>query len=304
MNLDGTGLIQLTSEPYNETSPAWIDSKVVYVSDKSGNKNIWSMDINGSNNKQLTNTAYDEDMPSWSYIGGIIYAEEDSASNLWAMNLDGTGKIKITNSTAYPGGPVFSQEYPGILYTSAANGERSLHLMDFVEKGHKVKFWELEEGYSIQAIQVDMKSITAWLNFRKDGVTKDDSIVPKDQTFSLYDTGKVILNAILKNITVSDNYFEAELVNVTQYSSVDGSPLQKNMNKILVNKIILNKSIPKRGDFNGNDIVDIGDVARVAYMVVGREPQDLRADFNNNGRVDIGDAAKIAYYLVGKINEL
>jgi len=59
-----------------------------------------------------------------------------------------------------------------------------------------------------------------------------------------------------------------------------------------------------KGDFNGEDGVDIGDVSKVAYMVVGKEPEDLAADFNGNGVVDIGDAAKIAYYFVGKIGEL
>ncbi len=59
-----------------------------------------------------------------------------------------------------------------------------------------------------------------------------------------------------------------------------------------------------RGDFNGNGVVDIGDVSKVAYMVVGRAPADPAADFNGNGRVDIGDAAKIAYYFVGKIDLL
>ena len=58
------------------------------------------------------------------------------------------------------------------------------------------------------------------------------------------------------------------------------------------------------GDFNGNGKVDIGDVSKVAYMVVGKEPADLAADFNGNGAVDIGDAAKIAYYFVGKIEAL
>ena len=57
-----------------------------------------------------------------------------------------------------------------------------------------------------------------------------------------------------------------------------------------------------RGDFNGE--VDIGDVAKVAYMVVGKTAADPAADFNQNGNVDIGDAAKIAYYSVGKIGEL
>ena len=59
-----------------------------------------------------------------------------------------------------------------------------------------------------------------------------------------------------------------------------------------------------KGDFNGNGKVDIGDVAKVAFMVVGKEPEDLNADFNENGRVDVGDATKIAYYLAGKVSEL
>jgi len=63
-------------------------------------------------------------------------------------------------------------------------------------------------------------------------------------------------------------------------------------------------SVTVKGDFNGNDRVDIGDVTYVAYMIVGKVPMDLKADFNGNGRVDIGDASKIAYYLVGKIDTL
>jgi PKD repeat protein len=58
------------------------------------------------------------------------------------------------------------------------------------------------------------------------------------------------------------------------------------------------------GDFNGNNIVDIGDTARVAYMVVGLTPVDMAADFNGAGGVDAGDAAKIAWYIVGKVPAL
>ncbi len=56
-----------------------------------------------------------------------------------------------------------------------------------------------------------------------------------------------------------------------------------------------------RGDFNGNGFVDIGDTARVAYMVAKLTPVDMAADFNFVGTVDIGDASKIACYLVGKV---
>ena len=59
-----------------------------------------------------------------------------------------------------------------------------------------------------------------------------------------------------------------------------------------------------KGDFNNNGRVDIGDVAKVAFMVAGEVPEDMNADFNANGRVDIGDAAKIAFYLAGKLSEL
>ena len=61
---------------------------------------------------------------------------------------------------------------------------------------------------------------------------------------------------------------------------------------------------PPRGDVTGDGIIDISDVAKVAYMVVGRAPADLVADFNGNGRIDIGDAAKIAYFVVGEIETL
>jgi PKD repeat protein len=59
-----------------------------------------------------------------------------------------------------------------------------------------------------------------------------------------------------------------------------------------------------KGDFNGNGIVDIGDVSKVAYMVAEIIPKDPDADFNGNGIVDTGDAAMIAWYFVGLINSL
>ena len=75
--------------------------------------------------------------------------------------------------------------------------------------------------------------------------------------------------------------------------------------KLGFNPVVTMLNLTKiKGDFNGNRIVDIGDVCYVAYIVVGKLPHDPRADFNGNGRVDIGDLAKIAYYLLGKINRL
>jgi len=63
-------------------------------------------------------------------------------------------------------------------------------------------------------------------------------------------------------------------------------------------------TIHLRGDFNRNGRIDVGDVAKVAWMAAGLTPEDPEADFNNNGEVDSGDAAQIAYYYVGKIPAL
>ena len=84
-------------------------------------------------------------------------------------------------------------------------------------------------------------------------------------------------------------------VNLT-VSTADGSDTLPRPGYITVTRVT--------GDFNGDGVVDIGDVSRVAYMVVGKAPADPAADFNENGAVDIGDAAKIAYYFVGRIVEL
>jgi PKD repeat protein len=86
--------------------------------------------------------------------------------------------------------------------------------------------------------------------------------------------------------------------NNARWSTSDFDPQQFNV----VNGTVLVYRV--RGDLNGDGEVDIGDVARVAYMVVGRTPLDPSADFNGNGEVDVGDAAKIAWFSVGKITDL
>ncbi|WP_332450381.1 DUF7948 domain-containing protein [Methanoculleus sp.] len=84
-------------------------------------------------------------------------------------------------------------------------------------------------------------------------------------------------------------------VNLT-VSTIDGSDTISRPGCINVTRV--------RGDLSGNGVVDIGDVALVAHMVVGKAAADPDADFNENGAVDIGDAAKIAYYFVEKIPAL
>lgn len=59
-----------------------------------------------------------------------------------------------------------------------------------------------------------------------------------------------------------------------------------------------------KGDLNANGRVDIGDVAKVAYMAIGLIEEEFRGDFSYDGTVKAADAARIAYYYVGKIPAL
>jgi parallel beta-helix repeat protein len=99
-------------------------------------------------------------------------------------------------------------------------------------------------------------------------------------------------------VNASTNTFIHLNITNAELSDVDGEAFKPD--------VILNGSITVtiRGDFNGNERVDIGDVVKVAYMVIGTSDEDLAADFNRDGDVDIADLAKLAYYVLGEINEL
>jgi len=106
-----------------------------------------------------------------------------------------------------------------------------------------------------------------------------------------------IANLTLKGIKAGTSPLNIEIVDLTNTQSGQLVGSAENIT------IGVSASLPK-GDFNLNGMVDIGDAAIVAYMVIGKVPPDLNADFNGNNRIDIGDAARIAYYLVGKVDKL
>jgi hypothetical protein len=128
---------------------------------------------------------------------------------------------------------------------------------------------------------------------------------------SILGDGNATIALINPGFTVTD---ATPLIDITFQTAEDNGTTMLGMQNveftnntgIYTPNIIVNGSIAVciKGDFNYNNKVDIGDAAKVAFMVAGIEPEDLRADFNVNGRVDIGDAARINYYLAKKIQEL
>ncbi|MBR1368443.1 hypothetical protein RJ53_02565 [Methanocalculus chunghsingensis] len=108
-------------------------------------------------------------------------------------------------------------------------------------------------------------------------------------------------SAVIAYLTITATGHPGEMAGL-QSIHAEWSDLDFNDYPISVQPGIIRQIV--RGDFNKNGRIDIGDVARVAYMAADMVSVDQRADFNGDGVVDGADAALIAYAYVGKIPHL
>ncbi len=137
------------------------DGKIVYLSDASGNFDIWIMDADGKNQKQLTSDPAIDTLPAVSPDGRYIVFCSNRGSNagsfnLWRMNIDGSNAKQLTT-----GGidfwPVFTGDGQWVIYNHLSGAERSVLWKVPVEGGEPAK---LTEYFSMQArISPDGKSI-------------------------------------------------------------------------------------------------------------------------------------------------
>jgi TolB protein len=100
-------LVRLTNMPWTDTSPNWSPdgSHIVFVSERDGNSEIWTMRADGSDAVRLTNNAWGESMPVWSPDGTrILYTtDRDGSVELFLMNADGSNQVNLTNSPFWEG---------------------------------------------------------------------------------------------------------------------------------------------------------------------------------------------------------
>jgi Tol biopolymer transport system component len=84
--------------------------KVVFVSNKSGNEDIWSMNLDGSELTQLTNDSGSDQYPAVSPDGKKIAYSADIGGTwqIVVMNWDGTNKQQITSGPNRHGFPTWS----------------------------------------------------------------------------------------------------------------------------------------------------------------------------------------------------
>jgi dipeptidyl aminopeptidase/acylaminoacyl peptidase len=87
------------------------NGKIVFVSNRDGNSEIYTMNADGSAQTRLTNTAEQETSPAWSPNGQkIAYAKSYPRGQLqvWVMNADGSGQTFLTYG--FNGGSTWSPD--------------------------------------------------------------------------------------------------------------------------------------------------------------------------------------------------
>jgi|GEM_PF-1585933 hypothetical protein len=109
MNLDGSGLINLTNHPANDgrAGPGEVGRAVwspdgrrlAFVSFRDNNWEIYVMNDDGTNPVNITNHPGADKNPSWSPDGNRIafISERDGDEEIYVMNTDGTDLVNLTN---------------------------------------------------------------------------------------------------------------------------------------------------------------------------------------------------------------
>ncbi len=92
--------------------------RIVFLSDRDGNPEIYSMRPDGSDVKRLTVNSANEDELSVSADGTKIafISDRDGNFEVYTMNIDGANQRRLTNSTNDDWGPSFSPDGSQVLY--------------------------------------------------------------------------------------------------------------------------------------------------------------------------------------------
>lgn len=118
------GLLMANAGFSSAPSTASSQQKVVFTSDRTGNNDVYTMNIDGTGLVNLTNNPANDTYPSWSPDGSKIVFNSDRSGNpdLFTMNVDGTAVTNITNSPDPEFGMLWSPDGSKI-FSGTQNGQ-------------------------------------------------------------------------------------------------------------------------------------------------------------------------------------
>ena len=107
--------------------PRWSrdGKKIVFQSNRSGNEDIWTMELETGKWRQLTNDPANDETPIFSPPGDqILFVSDRAASrDIWVMNADGSGQRALTQRPEEDATPCFSPDGKKILFSHKQEGQ-------------------------------------------------------------------------------------------------------------------------------------------------------------------------------------
>lgn len=132
MSQDGSDPVELT-EGHDDTWPIWSpDGKqVLFVSTRSGNKDLWIVDSTGGEPRQVTDHPDDEDTPAWSPTGDRIAfaALREGNWDIYTSRPDGSRTERLTSDLAVDVAPSWSPDGQWIVFASYRDENWELYLV-------------------------------------------------------------------------------------------------------------------------------------------------------------------------------
>ena len=102
--------------------------KIAFVSDRDGNPEIYSVNLDGTGVTRLTNAPGSDDEPAWSPDGQRIAFSSDRTGfpEVYVMNANGSNVVRRTFSGWHSGSPAWTPDGTSITYSALSNGSLNL----------------------------------------------------------------------------------------------------------------------------------------------------------------------------------
>jgi dipeptidyl aminopeptidase/acylaminoacyl peptidase len=133
MNPDGSDVVQLTDNPAYDTSPAVSPDgrRVLFVSERDGNREIYVMNADGSDETRLTHEARADFDPAWSPDGQSVafVSARETTDELFTMTADGDSVTNITQHVAaeFNWQPTWSPDGTRLAFGSGREGMEEIY---------------------------------------------------------------------------------------------------------------------------------------------------------------------------------
>ncbi|MGD9588518.1 MAG: hypothetical protein AB7Q37_04445 [Pyrinomonadaceae bacterium] len=106
------------------------DGRIVYVSDQSGDTEVWAMNADGSGAKQLTNDRIFKSVPVVSPDGRyIVYVSAEGGGELVRIDINGGNRVVIVNKIA-PDNPDISRDGRTVIFSAWEKGKIAIFRTD------------------------------------------------------------------------------------------------------------------------------------------------------------------------------